>query len=137
LRRWRRQPALLEILDGAGRLLELRTIELSRLERDRGQVERLLAAVSLTGAFDPGDLQAGIAGELLHGVGKALAGVLHQKADRRPVGAASEAVIELLGRTHREGGRLFAVERAAGLVVGARLLEGDVSVDDVDDVDPG
>jgi hypothetical protein len=67
-----RQTALLEVLDGAGRLFELRPVELRRLERDRGQVEDLFAAIGLAGAFDLGDLETGIAGELLHGVGKLL-----------------------------------------------------------------
>jgi hypothetical protein len=60
--------------------------------------------------------------------------VFHEEGDGRAVGAAAEAVIELLGRADREGGGFFAVEGAARLVVGAGLLEGNVALDDRDDV---
>ena len=49
--------------------------------------------------------------------------------------AAAEAMVELLGRADREGGRLFAVKRAARHVIGAALLERDVALDELDDVD--
>src|SRR5581483_10705781 len=60
---------------------------------------------------------------------------LHEEGDRVAVRAAAEAVVELLGRAHRERRRLLAVERAAGGEVGAGLLERDVTLDHVDDVD--
>ena len=75
------------------------------------------------------------AGELFDRLGKGLAAVFHQEADRRAVGAAAEAVVELLAGAYRERRGLFAMERTARLVVGAGLLEWDATVDDVDDVD--
>ena len=131
-----RQAALLEVGDGAGRLLELGAIELRRLERNRRQIHRLLAPVRLARAFDARHLEPGVPRELFDGIGKRLAAVLHQEADGRAVRAAAEAVVELLRRAHRERRRLLAVERAARLVVRPGLLERDVAVDDVDDVDP-
>ena len=49
--------------------------------------------------------------------------------------AATEAVIKLLGRTHRERRRFFGMKRAAGAVIGARFAQGHVALDDIDDVD--
>ena len=51
------------------------------------------------------------------------------------MGPAAEAVIELLGGADGKGGRFLAVEGAAGDVIGARLFQGQVALDDVDDVD--
>ena len=50
--------------------------------------------------------------------------------------AAAEAVIELLARADREGGRLLVVEGAAGHVVAPGLLQRDARSDHVDDIDP-
>jgi hypothetical protein len=52
------------------------------------------------------------------------------------VGAAAEAVIELLGRAYREGRRFLGMERAAGSEVSARFLERYLPIDYLDDVDP-
>jgi hypothetical protein len=49
--------------------------------------------------------------------------------------SATEAVIELLGRAHREAGRLFIVKRAQTHVVGAALFQLDVTANHIDDVD--
>ncbi len=131
------EPAFLEIGDGARRLLQLRPIEPGGFQREGGEVAGLGAPLGLAGALDARHFEAGVARELLDRVRKRLAAVLHQEADRRAMGAAPEAVVELLGRTDGERGRLFVVERTAGLVVRAGLLERDVAVDDIDDVDPG
>ena len=77
---------------------------------------------------------AGAVGQLLDRVDEAEARILHQETDRRAVRAAAEAVVELLGRADREGGRFFVVERAAGGEVGAGFFERDVAVDQIDDV---
>src|SRR5262249_37737667 len=55
-------------------------------------------------------------------------------ADDGAVLAAAEAVIELLFRAHPERRRLFAVERAAGLVLAPLLLEWHARADDLGDV---
>jgi len=54
-----------------------------------------------------------------------------------PCAPQPKAVIELLGRADREGGRFLVVERAAGGVIGAGFLERNVSIHQIDDVDPG
>jgi hypothetical protein len=132
-----REAARLEVFDRVRRLLQLATIELCRLQCDSGKVESLLAPVSLAGPVDAGHDETGLAGELLDGVGEALAPVLDQEADCGAVSATPEAVVELLGRAHGERRRFLAVERAARLVVSARFFERDVPIDNVDDVDTG
>ncbi len=132
------ESASLQVVDGAGRVLELGPIELRGGKENAGKVLRLLAALDLSRAgLDPGHLDAHVAGELLDRFGKGLAAELHQEADRGAVGPAAEAVIELLGLAYREGGGLLTVERTAGDEVGAGLLERNEPVDDVDDVDAG
>src|SRR5690606_24956973 len=49
-------------------------------------------------------------------------------------GAAAEAVVELLVRADREGRSLFLVERAAGAVVAAGLLQGHALAHHLDDI---
>jgi hypothetical protein len=46
----------------------------------------------------------------------------HQEANGGAVSAAAEAMVETLPRTHREGRRLFIVERAASLELPAGLF---------------
>ena len=60
--------------------------------------------------------------------------VIHQEADRGAVRAAAEAVIELLGRRHREDGRALVVERAARRVFLALALQRHARADHLDDV---
>ncbi len=83
------------------------------------------------------DLHAGLLRQLFHGLAKVLALVLHQEGDRAAVGAAAEAMVELLLGADGEGGGLLVVKRATGLVVLPRLAQGDAAVDEVDDVDAG
>src|SRR5258706_2318202 len=59
----------------------------------------------------------------------------HQESDGVAMRAASEAVVELLGRAHREGRRLFVVERTEPEVIHARFLQLHVARNHVDDVD--
>ena len=63
--------------------------------------------------------------------------MLHEKSDRRPMGATSKAVVKLLGRTHGKGRRFFAVKRAEPQEISARALELHVTPHHVDDVDAG
>src|SRR6185437_7154735 len=60
--------------------------------------------------------------------------MLHQKAQHRTVRPAAEAVVELLVGAHPEGGRFFAVKRAAGLVLAAGLLKRYPQANDLDDI---
>jgi hypothetical protein len=74
-------------------------------------------------AFLAGHFQAGADRQLLHRLGEVEVVVFHQKAHGVAGGAAAEAVVELLVRGDRERRGLFLVERAAGGVVAAGLLE--------------
>ncbi|CFO05538.1 Uncharacterised protein [Bordetella pertussis] len=53
------------------------------------------------------------------------------------MGAATETVIELLGRTDSERRAFFVVKRAKTKQVGPTLAQLHISPDDVNDVDPG
>ena len=116
-------------------MLELLEIVLGGLAHDLGQLGG-------AGAFvpDPPGLlrhhHAHAPGQFLHRIDEAQARILHEEADGRAVGAAAEAVIELLGRADGERRRLFVVEGTAGGVVGPRLFQRYVAVNEVDDVDP-
>ena len=114
--------------------------ELAAEERRRGfehgvKVRRVFAR-RLASAF-VGHLDAGAARELFDCVGKFEAVVIHEEADRAPVRAAAEAVIELLGGAHGERRRTLVVERAARGPVAAGLFERHAFLDHVDDVDAG
>src|SRR5690606_38059203 len=76
-------------------------------------------------------------GQGLDGLREAQVVVAHQKAERRAVRAAAEAVVEAFARADREGGRLLAVERAESLVVRARALQRYACADHLDHVRPG
>ncbi len=131
------QAAALEVVDGLARGFELVAVE---ARGDGHGLVQAFAGVVVGGrraAPVVGHLQANLVGEFLDGVDKAEAAVLHQEADRAAVHAATEAVVELLGRADRERGGFFAVEGAAGEVIGAALLERKIAFDDVDDVDAG
>ena len=132
-----REAPRFEIFDCMRGLLQAGSVEARRCEQQFIEILRFLAAFLVAGVFDPGHFEAAIAGQFLHGIRKRLAGMLHQEADGGAVRAASEAVIELLGRTDGERRCLFAVERAAGDVVGAGLLQRDMAVDDLDDIHAG
>lgn len=51
------------------------------------------------------------------------------------MGAAPKAVIELFFVTYGEGGRLFIVKRAAGLVILAGFFQWYALIDQIDNVD--
>ena len=76
-----------------------------------------------------------LGGEFAHSLAEFHVFIIHEEAQRRAVGAAAETMIELLARTHGEGGALFLVKRAAGDVVPACFAQLDARIDHVDDVD--
>src|SRR3954469_548044 len=80
----------------------------------------------------PRNVESESAGELLDGLGERQLVVFHEKAERRAVRTAAEAVIELLDGAHPERWRLFVVERTAGAVLAACLLELDARSDELD-----
>src|SRR3569833_81521 len=80
------------------------------------------------------DFQSQSLRELLDSFRKSHPVVLHQEPQYRSVCSAAEAVIELLFRTHPEGRGFLTVERAAGHVLPARLLQRYPQADNLDDV---
>ncbi|MNP25545.1 hypothetical protein D3C76_1183580 [compost metagenome] len=60
--------------------------------------------------------------------------MVHDEAKGIAAGAAAEAVVELLVRADGEGGGLFLVERAAGAVVLAGLLQLDARTHHIENV---
>ena len=63
--------------------------------------------------------------------------MVHQKADGIAIFAAAKAVVELFGRAHRKGWRLFPMERAQAHEVGAPLLELHVAAHDLHNIGTG
>ena len=99
------ESALLEIVDRLRRRLQLLAVVLGRLRHDLDEIDGARAVVGFPpSAFLFGHLHAGAAGEILHGIDEAHAGIFHHEADGRAVGATAEAVVELLGRADGEGG---------------------------------
>jgi len=133
------QAALLEVGDGVRRLAQLCAVIRASLGQRIGHGQRLrLLGRALRRwdlVVDVGHDHAHVLGQVLDGVDEAHTRVLDQEADRRAVGAAAEAVIELLGRADSEAGRFFVMERAQAHEVGAALFQLDVAADDIDDVD--
>jgi len=64
-------------------------------------------------------------------------GVFHQELDGGAMRAATEAMVELLGRTDGERRRFFVVKRAQAKQVGPALAQLHVAPDDVDNIDAG
>src|SRR5690606_27922905 len=136
-----RQPTALEVVDGAGRLLQLGTVKVHCPFHDGLEIGLPLLTREVLADLLPaarpflGHLKADRRGEVLDRVHVAERRIGHEKADGVAMGAAAEAVVELLRRAHGERGGLLAVKRAKAKIVGARLLELEVAGDDVDDVD--
>ena len=83
----------------------------------------------------PRDLDVGDGRESLDGLDELHAVVLHQEGQRGTARAAAEALVAPFG-SDVEGGGLFLVEGAAGLVGLAGLRQLYARIDEVDDVDP-
>ena len=101
-----------------------------RVER---RVHRL-ARCAPAPAFLARHIHAGALGQFLDRLGKFQLIVVHDEAEGIAAGAAAEAVVELLVRADGERGGLFLVERAAGAVVLAGLLQLDARAHHIDDV---
>jgi hypothetical protein len=132
------EASFLAVFDGVWRNLELRLVVRGSACHDLDQRAGLAGFLIVEAAAIAFRYRhAGATSQVLDGIDEAHALVFHDEADSRAVGAAAEAVVELLGRADREGRRFLVVEGAAGGVVGAGLLERHVAVHQVDDVDPG
>ncbi len=90
------EAPLLQVFDRTRRILQLCPIVFRGSQRHCGEIVGLLAPLGLAGALDAGHGKSRVARELLDRIGKAFPAVLHQEPDRSAVGAAAEAVIELL-----------------------------------------
>ncbi|TSE18327.1 hypothetical protein Tigna_02563 [Tepidimonas ignava] len=128
-----------QVLDGARAGLELGLVRARGLRQPFGQ--GLLLPTLGGGACARGRVvrlvghaQPQLRSQIVHGVPKAGARVRHQKVDRVAVRAATEAVVELLGRADRERRRFFGVERAQADEVGPAFAQRHVAADDLDDV---
>ena len=82
-------------------------------------------------------LQAILLCQILDGLNKSHADVVHQKTDGVAALAAAEAVKKLLGRAHAERRRFFAVKRAQAHEIGPALFERYMTADDLDHVGAG
>ena len=119
-------PATLQIVDRLFALFELARIVAGGVGHVFGEALLTGFALDVAGTAPLArHLHVVEARELFDGLGKFEALVAHEKA---------EALEELLGRTDREGRRLFLVEGTARLIVLPRLLERHVTPHDVDDV---
>src|SRR6185312_11455817 len=143
-----RRPADAEAVDDRGvqsTLLAIRfrgrafgqraLIERRRRIEQRVQIGVILARPPIAAFVRHG--QADRLRQLLDCVGKFEALVFHQKAHSTAVRTATEAVVELLGRTDVERRRAFVVERAARRPFAARALQRHARLHHVDDVDAG
>src|SRR5690606_37840515 len=90
-----------------------------RIERRIDRLARTTAGAALLA----GHVHADALGQILDRLGEVQVVVVHHEAQGVATGAAAEAVVELLVRADREGRGLFLVERAAGAVVLAGLLQ--------------
>ena len=97
----------------------------------QGSIIPLRPGGSLARHLDPGS-----GSQSLHRLDEGLMFVLHEESDRRAVGAAAEAVVELLVLADGEGRGFFLVEGAARLMVLAGLLERHPLADQGDDIGP-
>ena len=128
-------PATLQIVDRLFALFELARIVAGGVGHVFGEALLTGFALDVAGTAPLArHLHVVEARELFDGLGKFEALVAHEKADGVAGDAATEALEELLGRTDREGRRLFLVEGTARLIVLPRLLERHVTPHDVDDV---
>ena len=128
-----------QVVNGTRRFLEPGLVGLAGFFQHFAQAGVLVArggcALAVLGAaLLLGHRQARALGQLLYGFDKAHAAVLHQKANRIAVFAATKAVKELFGRTDAERRRLFPVKGAQAHEVGAALFELHIAPDDVHDI---
>jgi len=128
-----RHAATFEVSDCLRRIFQLRTVKVARLFQRIKKTGGSLVFRSRIPLFHR-HLHADRFGQRAHSIRKRNRLVFHHKAHRRTMRAASETVIELLGRTHGERGRFFLVKRAAGLIVLAGFLERQIALHHINNV---
>ena len=96
------------------------------------KIRRVIAFSTCSFAWN---LYADAGGKFFDRIKEFKAVVLHQELDRAAVRAATKAVIELLGRAHRERGRALVMERATRTPVAASFFHHHALPDHVDDID--
>ncbi len=102
----------------------------------RHQVEEFVIAARRAIRLVARHLHAHRVGEALDRLDETHVVELHEEADRRAVGAATEAVIEALRRAHGERRCFLVMERTAGLELPAGLLQLHAAADHFDDIGP-
>ena len=117
LGRGARDAASLEVGDGALGFAQLLAVGVACLFQHVGQRGLLLARCGGALLFLRGDVvvrhrEAHLLRQVLHGLDKAHARVLHQEADGVAIFSATKAVIELFGGADAEGGRFLAMKGA-------------------------
>ncbi len=88
------------------------------------RVDNGFVGVGLEFLGGPGDFQAELSGQQLNGFRKAQAVELLHEVNHAAVGAAAKTMVVLVAgvRVNIQGRGLFLMKRAAGRIVGARLL---------------
>ena len=133
------QPAPLEVINGALRLLELLAVIARGGLRHLIQIRRDFLGVFSLGISRCGTfvrhIQADAARQFFDCIDIAEPGMLHDEADRRAMRAAAEAMIKLLSLADGKRGGFFVVERATGDEIRAGLLERHVALDHIDDIE--
>ena len=90
-----------------------------------------------TGSIEGGfarDFESGAARQFLDGLYELHVFVIHQEGDGGAMFTATKTMVELFDLADGEGGGLFTVERAAGLVFTAGLFQGYAAIDDLDNI---
>ena len=129
------QPSRREILPSRTTLLGVQKTPMKHLGRPKVDVEHGLAsAVAFLDLHPTLQLDAGPARQVFHRLRKLQSLRRHHKAEYVSALPAAKAFEDLLARAHLETGRLFAVKRTQGLVIFPRPLQGNILLDDVDDV---
>ena len=130
------QSAALEIANGPLRAAQMLDISQASFFKHAGEGSLLLANLR---RFRPilrrhivlWHLQTHLLGQVVDGLDKGHAGLLHQKADGITVFAAAKTVIELLGGAHAEGGGFLAMKWAQTHEIGTAFFQLDMSAHNV------
>ena len=116
------KTACFQIVDCTVRIAQLAPIVFRGLQEHAGQIQSFASLCLVCSVCGARHIESRVAGKLLDRFRKGPAPELHQETDGGAMGAASEAMVELLGWAHRERRSLFAVKRTAGDEVSARFF---------------
>ena len=134
-----RQAASLKVVHRFGRFFEVFPVGFARLLQNIRQGVLLLPLLLgprpvLRAGFVFWHLHPVLLGQVLNGLNKIHAGMVHQKADGVAILAAAKAMVKLLAGADREGGRFLPMKWAKPHEIGPAFLQLHVTADDVDHV---